>query len=339
MIRQKKAVFLTALIIFILFTCFGCNAAMHSGPLSKTGFYFNTVITITIYGSTNESLLEDCFRIADKYEKLFSATLPESEISQINQAKGAPVTVSDETVSLLKKGLSYCELSQGGFDITIGALTSLWDFSGNDGYIPGTDAIAAAVSTIDYRAVSISGNEVTLKNPDTRIDLGAIAKGYIADQIKAYLNGQKITAGTVNLGGNVLCIGPKPDGSNYRIGIQMPFEEQGSVAAVVDVADQTVVSSGVYERYITVNDKRYHHILNPATGYPYENGLLGVTIICPDSVDGDGLSTSCFSLGLKDGMALIESLPDTEAVFITDDYQFHCSSGIGNNIPFQSYLD
>ena len=124
MIRQKKAVFLTALIIFILFTCFGCNAAMHSGPLSKTGFYFNTVITITIYGSTDESLLEDCFRIADKYEKLFSATLPESEISQINQAKGAPVTVSDETVSLLKKGLSYCELSQGGFDITIVCLTS-----------------------------------------------------------------------------------------------------------------------------------------------------------------------------------------------------------------------
>lgn len=315
----------------------GCASASSSEPITKSGFYFDTIITITLYGTTDESLLDDCFSIADTYEHLFSATLSDSEISQINQAGGAPVTVSDETLSLLEKGLEYCERSNGGFDITIGKLSSLWDFSENGSALPDTNAIAAAISTIDYRNILISENEVSLKNPEASIDLGAIAKGYIADRMKEYLNEQGVTEGMINLGGNVLCIGPKQDGSNYRIGIQMPFEDQGAVAAVVEVKDQTVVSSGVYERYIIVDDKLYHHILNPATGYPYENGLLGVSIICQDSVDGDGLSTTCFSLGLEDGMKLIESLPDTEAVFITEDYEFHCSSGIGDTIPFEKW--
>ena len=302
-----------------------CTPPPTSDPLTKSGFYFDTIITLTLYHTTDESLLNACFSIADACEKRFSATLPDSEVSQINQSYGSPVTVSDETITLLKKGLEYCELSRGGFDITIGKLSSLWNFSESSSSLPDPDAIEAAVSTVDYHGILISGNKVTLKNPDTAIDLGAIAKGYIADRMKEYLNEQGVTEGTINLGGNVLCIGPKQDGSNYRIGIQMPFEKQGTAAAVVEVTDQTVVSSGVYERYMTVDDRLYHHILNPATGYPYENGLLGVTVICRDSADGDGLSTTCFSLGLEDGMKLIESLPDTEAVFITEDYEFHCS--------------
>lgn len=138
----------------------------------------------------------------------------------------------------------------------------------------------------------------------------------------------------INLGGNVLTLGDKPDGSNYNIGIQKPFSDDGTAIASVEVSDETVVSSGVYERYFYVGDNFYHHILNPKTGYPYDNNLLGVTIICPKSVDGDGLSTTCFALGLEDGMKLIESLDDTEAIFITDDYELHTTSGIGSNIPF-----
>lgn len=337
MCHTKKAVLLTAL-LFLLSACPGCGGASYE-PLSKTGFYFDTVITVTLYHTADKSLLDDCFALADEYEKKFSASLPESEISKINQAKGKPITVSDETAYLLKKGLSYGELSRGGFDITIGKLSALWDFSDPNGAPPDADAIAKAASTVDYRLVSVAGNTVTLQNPDTRIDLGGIAKGYIADRIKAFLNERGVTEGTINLGGNVLCVGPKSDGSRYRIGIQMPFDQQGAVAGVVEVTDQTVVSSGVYERYFTADQKNYHHILNPDTGYPYENGLLGVTVICPDSVDGDGLSTSCFSLGLEDGMALIERLSDTEAVFLTDDYKFHCSSGIQDTIPFESFLD
>lgn len=333
--KKRNLALLLLCMMFITFS-YGCHLPSKSEPMTKTGFYFDTVITITLYNCSEESLLDDCFSIAEKYEKMFSTTLPDSEISKINQAKGSPVTVSDETIALLKKGLEYCELSNGGFDITIGKLSSLWNFTDNEeGSLPDPDAIANAVSTVNYKNIHISENSVTLSNPETEIDLGGIAKGYIADQMKAYLNENGITSGTINLGGNVLCLGPKSDGSNYRIGIQKPFDTQGTAAAVVEVQGETVVSSGIYERYFERDGTIYHHILNPDTGYPYENQLLGVTIICPNSVDGDGLSTTCFSLGLEDGMDFIETLKDTEAVFITKDYKFHCSSGIGTSIPFE----
>ena len=201
--------------------------------------------------------------------------------------------------------------------------------------IPNAGEIAAACDTVDYHNIRINGNEVSLKNPDTQIDVGGIAKGYIADRMKEFLNENGITSGFINLGGNFLALGPKQDGSAYTVGIQKPFAEDGTALATVKVTNETVVSSGVYERYFEVDGTRYHHILDTATGYPYENDLLGVTIITDSSVDGDALSTTCFSLGLSDGMALVERLPDTEAIFITDDYALHTSSGIGTKIPFE----
>ena len=325
-----------SLLAFFLFFCsfssVGCGRSKE--PVSKSDFYFNTVITITLYGEENASYIDDCFKLASHYENLFSNTIADSDISKINNANGTPVTVDDDTIELLQKGIYYGDLSQGQFDITIGKLSSLWDFPNNSGTVPSESDIEATLSTIDYHAIDIDGNEVSLSNPDAMIDLGGIAKGYIADKMKDYLNEKDITSGMINLGGNVLTLGDKPDGSNYNIGIQKPFSDDGTAIASVEVSDETVVSSGVYERYFYVGDNFYHHILNPKTGYPYDNNLLGVTIICPKSVDGDGLSTTCFALGLEDGMKLIESLDDTEAVFITDDYELHTTSGIGSDIPF-----
>lgn len=303
--------------------------------ISKTGFYFDTVIKITLYDSDDADYLDGCFALADKYENLLSATIETSDVSKINAANGSPVTVSPETAELIREGIDYGTLSNGQFDITIGKLSSLWDFSENPGIVPDADAIASAVSTINYQNITVSGNTVTLNDSDAAIDLGGIAKGFIADKMKAYLNENGITSGIINLGGNVLIIGPKEDGSDYRIGIQKPFSDTGTALATVSIPDGTVVSSGVYERYFKKDGVLYHHLLNPKTGYPYENDLTGVTIICSRSVDGDGLSTTCFSLGLEDGIKLIESLPNTEAIFITSDGELHTSSGIGTTIPFQ----
>jgi thiamine biosynthesis lipoprotein len=343
---MKKNVFRSFFLILALLCQLlsGCGTAddTSGSPIVKSGFYFNTVISITLYDSSKEQLLDDCFDMAETYENYFSNTVPDSDISKINAAEGAPVAVHEETLELLETGLSYCELSNGKFDITIGRLSDLWDFSTKalieesyDAMVPSPEEIKEALSTVDYHCVQINGNEVSLSNPDARLDLGGIAKGYIADRMKAYLNENGVTSGYINLGGNVLVLGAKPDGSSYNIGIQKPFDEDGASIAAVRVTDETVVSSGVYERCFTVNGVLYHHILDTSTGYPYDNGLLGVTIITKASVDGDGLSTTCFALGLEDGMALIESLPDTEAVFITDDYELHTSSGLGTEIPFQ----
>lgn len=342
MIKHKTKIF-SLMAAGALFTGLLSGCSNTAGEtITKSGFYFNTVISITLYDSSKEQLLENCFDLAQTYENYFSNTIPDSDISRINASGGTPVTVHEETADLLKTGLSYCELSGGKFDLTIGQLSDLWDFStkalleeATPSMIPSEEDIKAALATVDYHCIEIDGNDVTLTNPDARLDLGAIAKGYIADQMKAYLNENDVISGYINLGGNVLVLGPKADGSAYKIGIQKPFDETGASIAAVEVRDETVVSSGVYERCFTVDGVLYHHILDTSTGYPYQNGLLGVTIITKNSVDGDALSTTCFALGLSDGMALIESLPDTEAVFITDDYALHKSSGIGTDIPFQ----
>ncbi len=312
-----------------------CACTKTQEPITKRGFYFNTIITVTLYDTQDETLLSDCFALADKYEKLFSTTIETSDVFRINHSNGQPVAVDSETITLLEKGLSYSHLSNGLFDLTIGKLSSLWNFSENEGNVPAGEAIADAVSTINYQNILINDNQVTLADSSASIDLGGIAKGYIADRMKVYLVEHGVTSATINLGGNVLVIGDKPDNSAFTIGIQKPFDPEGTPIATVKIKDQTVVSSGIYERCFTVDDTLYHHILDTTTGYPYNNDLLGVSIICNDSVDGDALSTTCFALGLEKGMELVESLEDTEAIFITSDYELHTSSGIGTDIPFE----
>jgi thiamine biosynthesis lipoprotein len=313
-------------------TLSGCGSK-DTARYSQTGTYFDTVITITLYDKDQASLIDDCFEMADRYEQLFSRTIDTSDVSRINDADGEFVTVDAETIELIEYGLYYCELSEGKFDITIGALSDLWDIKNNPGVIPDDADIQAALDTVGYQNLVIDGDKVALTKSGAKLDLGGIAKGFIADKMKAYLMKQGVTSGIISLGGNVLVIGNKPDDSMYTVAVQKPFDEMNSAIAALSVSDKTVVSSGIYERYFELDGKIYHHIIDTTTGYPIENNLFGVTIICDKSVDGDGLSTTCFSLGLEDGMKLIESLDDTEAIFITDDYELHCSSGIGTDIP------
>ena len=145
--------------------------------------------------------------------------------------------------------------------------------------------------------------------------------------VVSYLKEQNVSHALINLGGNVLALGGKPDGSDYNIGIQKPFAQNGEAITSVKIKDQSVVSSGIYERYFKVGDKIYHHILDPKTGYPYKNNLLGVSIVCDSSTEADALSTTCFAMGLDDGLKYIEGIKGAEALFITDDYEIHYSSG------------
>lgn len=331
--RHRK--FLCFLLLLSIPWLFISSCSKAPGTISKTGFYFDTVITITLYDCGDEAILDGCMELAAYYEDLFSATRKNSDISRINDAPGTPVTVDSETIALLEQGLYYCELSGGAFDITIGKLSELWHFSDNTGNIPAQTDIDAAIADIDYHSVLIDGDQVTLTDPNAAIDLGGIAKGYIADRMKEYLTAQGVTAGIINLGGNVLTLGEKSDHTPYTIGIQKPFAEGSEAYATIQVTDKSVVSSGVYERCFYVDDVLYHHILDTTTGYPIDNDLISVSIISRCSVDGDGLSTVCFSLGLEEGMRLIEELPDTEAIFVTEDMEAHTTSGIGTDIPFE----
>lgn len=323
-----------------------CSCKPEEKSVSKTGFYFDTIITITLYGTDNEKYIESCFSLASDYERKFSNTIADSEISQINQSAGKYVTVSDETVELLQDGISYGKLSNGKFDITIGKLTELWNFSEiaknlktsdnetDSSVLPDDQEIKNAVSHISYKSIKIKGNKVKLTDSSAKIDLGGIAKGYIADKMREYLTDQGITKGIISLGGNVMTLGPKSDGEFYSIGIQKPFAKTGTSLGTLKVKDASVVSSGIYERYYRVDDRLYHHILNTRTGYPVENNLYQVTIISKSSMDGDALSTTVFALGARDGMELVENTKDTEAIFVMEDGEIMQSSGIGGEIIF-----
>lgn len=321
--RKKIVLALILATIIVIITYLYNNYIKDSEPIAKNGFYFNTVIAIQLNDTTDEALIDDCFALADTYEHYFSRTLEGSDIYQINHADGAPVEVHDETAELIRAGIKYGELSDGSFDITIGALTDLWDIPNNTGDIPDEAAIRKAVDTVDYTQILVEGNSVTMKDPDAKLDLGGIAKGYAADQMKKYLNAHGAHEGFINLGGNVLTLGEKSDGSPYHIGIRKPFSEEGETITAVDVADQSIVTSGRYERYFEKNGHIYHHILDPFTGYPYDNDLNGVTILSDSSMEGDALSTICFALGMEKGMEFIQSMPDVDAIFIDTDNKLH----------------
>lgn len=302
----------------------GCGNFSSKEPLKATGFYFDTVISVTIYEGGSEEVLDACMELAGHYDALLSPNIEGSDIWKINHSLGQAVDVEEDTLTILKTALSYAQLSDGLVDPSIGSLSSLWNFgSGNKEIVPEAEEISAALSHVDYKAVIIEGSHVTVTDPEVQIDLGFIAKGFIGDQMKEFLISKDVSSALINLGGNVVTLGSRPDGTPFCIGIQKPFADAGTAALTLDISDISVVSSGNYERYFEKDGVRYHHILSPKTGYPAESGLSQVTILSPRSIDADALSTLCFLLGYENASRLLENSPDLQAVFITTDGEIH----------------
>lgn len=331
----------------------GTSTATEKEPISISSIKLNTAIQITIYDSQDKSLLDDCLALCDRYELIFSRTNENSELYKLNhrisdsvvsnqtietqttpyQVNGTTNTwhISEYLAALLSQGLSITRESDGAFDIAIAPLTSLWDFTAEDPKVPDDADIQKVLPLCSSDGVTIDGQDITLPSDDIQFDVGAIAKGYIADRLKDFLVKKGVNSAIINLGGNILCIGSKPDGTPFKVGIQKPFADRNETEAVMDITGKSVVSSGIYERCFKQNGKLYHHILNPKTGYPYDNSLISVTIISDQSVDGDALSTTCFALGLEDGLKFAEK-KGVQAVFITEDYELHYTDGFQDEI-------
>lgn len=324
-----KKLICTLFFALLLPSLAGCRR--DTEPLSKSGFYFDTAVTITLYETKNgikkEPLLEECFTLCQTYENMLSRTVPGSDIYRINHAAGNPTNVSEETAFLIEKAISYSQLTDGIFDCTIAPLSELWDFHSDTPVKPAAQDISEALTHVGYENVLLDGTTVTLKDKDSSLDLGGIAKGYIADELKAYLKSAGATSALIDLGGNILTLGRKTDGTAFRIGIRRPFGDSEAPIAAVPVSDSSLVTSGVYERYFEEDGTLYHHLLDPADGYPFDNGLYSVTILCASSADADALATCCFGLGLEKGLDFVESFDGIEALFITEDYELYRSSG------------
>ncbi len=297
----------------------------------ESDFILGTVVRFKLYDPPKPKLFEELFAEIREYENLLSLNIPGSHISRINAAAGEnPVEVDPAVFEVIQEGLRYGRLSGGRFDITIGPLVNLWHIGYDDARVPSPEEIEAALPLADLAKVVTdpAAHTVGLTKPGMQMDLGAIAKGFIADRIAESLKSRGYERGIINLGGNVLALGSKPGNQPFRIGIQNPWEPRGASVGVLELEDLSLVSSGDYERFFIEDGVKYHHILDTATGYPVENSLTAVTIVSERSVDGDGLSTTVFAMGLEKGYALIESLEGIEAIFITKDKKVYLTPGI-----------
>jgi thiamine biosynthesis lipoprotein len=279
------------------------------------GFYFDTVNTIQSW--CDRSILEEAMAQCARYHALLSKTAPGSDVWNINHAGGRPVRVSKDAMAILKGAEKISRASGGALNIALGAAVALWHVTGPVPAIPDPDALAAAVASADWEAIVLEEDSVYVP-AGMQIDLGGIAKGYIADQIAGYLRDRGIESALLNFGGNVVTLGHKPDGSAWSVGLRKPGSKAGNdFWAVVTSADQSIVTSAVYERGFNLDGVWYHHILDPRTGRPVQNGLILVTAVCGDGLLADALTTALFVLGVEKGFRLAEQY-DVSVLFLED---------------------
>lgn len=304
--------------------------ALHADELTRTDFVLGTVCTVRLVDGGTSATLNEAFTRLRAIEDHMSANREDSEISRVNDKAGKePVQVSEDTFYVISKALKYAQLTNGAFDPTVGPLVKLWNIGNGGEKVPPEKDILQAKSLINWRDLVLDENShrVFLKKPGMRIDLGAIAKGYAADELEKIMDADKVKAAIIDLGGNIFVYGSKHDKSPWRVGIQNPDSPRGDYLGIVTGAQMTVVTSGIYERFFFENGKRYHHILNTQTGFPVDNGLVSVSIVSKSSIDADALSTSLFILGIQKGMEFLRQFPDTYAVFIDKDKKVYLSQG------------
>jgi thiamine biosynthesis lipoprotein len=301
---------------------------------AQTEFVMGTICGVNLYGSGSQKLYAAVFSRLREIDRAMNANTGagsgESEVGRINRAAGKEaVKVSGDLITVLERALRYAELSGGAFDPAVGPLVKLWGIGTETERIPEAGEIRAALALVNWRDILVNreAGTVLLRKPGMALDLGAIAKGYAADEAAVLIKNSGLRRGIVDLGGNILALGTRQGGQPWRIGIQAPDRERGDYLGVLLVENKSVVTSGVYERYFESEGRRYHHILSTENGYPIDNGLLAVTVIADFSIDADGLSTSVFALGYEKGRALVESVPGAEAVFVFADKRIRGTGG------------
>jgi thiamine biosynthesis lipoprotein len=311
----------------------GCAADTKPAAYSRMGL-LGTLCKITTWGPAERAVNAAFDRIGEIDERM-STNRAASEVSRINAAAGvAPVAVSADTFSVIREAVAFSRLSDGRFDLTVGPLVKLWGIGTDDARVPSPAEITAALALVGWRDVELSEPDATvfLPRPGMAIDLGAIAKGYAADEAAAVLAAKGVKTALIDLGGNVLTLGAKPDGSPWRIGLQDPDPTvpRGSHIGILEFeGSRTVVTSGTYERYLMQGGVRYHHLLDTTTGSPVQNGLVAVTIFTSRSITADGYSTLVFASGLERGRALVEATGGAvEALFFTDRFEVYATPGI-----------
>lgn len=302
-------------------------------------FCMGTNVIQRIYSNNAKEISSLAERELKRLEGLMSFYLTSSEVGKLNLEAGEnEVILSKETFEVIKTAKEYSKLCKGTFDITVAAIVKLWGIFSKNQRIPLKNEIQDILYLTNYKDIILNEEKSSAKllKVGQKIDLGAIAKGYAADRIIDIYRKNAVKSGFINIGGNVLTLGSKPDGSPWSIGIQNPFESRGKNIGAIRISDGTVVTSGDYVRYFEKDKIRYHHILDPKTGYPANSGIISATIIGKNSMQADALSTGIFILGLKDGMKLVDKIHGVEAIFITSQKKVYITEGAKEKFVFNS---
>lgn len=314
----------------IICSLIGCG---KEKAVEKDTYIFGTIIKLKYYGNNAKKAIDESLTRLENIENKMSLNIENSEICNINKNSGKDfIKVSNDTFYVIQEGVKYGKLSNGSFDVSTEPISDLWKIGTDKARIPKKEEIESKLKHVNYEDVKLKDkNQVLLKEKDMAIDLGGIAKGYAADELKKIIEKYKMKRAFINIGGNLYAYGKKENGDSWSIGIQDPLEKQGQYLGILNVKNKSIVTSGNYERYFTKDGKRYHHIFDPKTGYPAENGLISTTIISDKSIDGDALSTATYVLGLDKGIKLIDSLYGIEAIFVTADKKIYTTKGVKEN--------
>lgn len=338
-IRKKLVPFVTILALILAVT--GCSKKESTVKYSTTDFAMGTTITELLYGTdekTSEQASEEMVDILKKIEdEQISWRVKGSEVYKINHTD-EEVTVDSEVADWLEQSRKIADDTDGALNPGVGTLAQLWDIGGDHPKVPKQSEIEDALKKIDFRSISQNGTKVTTDSKKVQVDLGAVGKGIGADKMMEYLKGKdSIKGAVISVGGSLCVYGQKDDGSNWNVGIQDPRGKTGEMLGSVSVNKNCFIStSGDYEKYIMKNGKRYHHILDSATGYPSESGLISVTILCDSGLVSDGLSTACFVLGMDKSKEILKKY-HAEAIFVDEDKNVYTTDEIDFSLQADGY--
>lgn len=302
-----------------------------------TTFAMDTIMTFTIIDEDGEELLIDAEQEIRRLEQLFSITMADSEVSRLNAAAGQEaVSVSPDTLTLLQTGKEMSAETDGAFDLTISPIVRAWGFETEEKHVPTQAELDALLPLVDAGGLELDAETGTafLTRAGMAVDLGGIAKGYAADSVAALLREKGVTSALFSLGGNLYAVGTKPDGEKWEAAVANPLDAT-DYYGIFTLSDQALVTSNGYQRYFEQDGKRYHHIIDPKTGYPAESGLASVTVLCENSTKADALSTALYVMGLEEALAYWRSHGDFEAVFLTDEGEVIATEGAAACFTFE----
>ncbi len=322
---------------FFLILLVGCEPR---GPeiVKRTQFVMGTLVEITVVAEDNQTTanaITQAFHEMQRVEKLMSRSMEGSEVRRINRAAGErPVEVSRDLLWVVRVAMEISRLSEGAFDITVGNLVSLWTRCWKESRIPSEQEVAAVLRGVGYRGLDVDETKKTLflKKKGMELTLGAIAKGYAVDQAFRGLQDRGLKNIIVNAGGDLRTGGTKL-GALWVVGIQ-DARDKSKIMVRMRVTDAAVATSGDYERYFMKNGVRYHHILDPRTGFP-STRCRSVTVLCDELIRADSLATAVFVLGPEQGVSLVEKLPNTETLIVDGNGQIVKSSGMGERVRLE----